>query len=166
MLVKRSIKISFLMLYVVLSSCLQASQKALLNISSTSQSVNQEFSLKQLQQLPQQKITAQLPWCNEVNTYEGPLLEDVFKLAGIQGRWLTFTGLDNYQISFDYKSIKEYKPILALQRDGELLSIRTKGPLLLVLPIDQYSELNTPLYHDYMVWQLIKIGVEDVKGSL
>ncbi|MCP4323412.1 MAG: hypothetical protein GY787_16490 [Alteromonadales bacterium] len=74
-------------------------------------------------------------------------------------------GVDKYQVSFSYHRIKKYKPILALQSDENLLSIRTKGPVLLILPIDEYEELNVSIFHDYMVWQLVKIEVEDIESD-
>lgn len=148
----------FILLSLPLFIC--ASEKIDLNIHSISQSVDKQYTLQQLLQLPQHEIRTKLPWSSEFHVYKGPYLEDVFVDANIEGQWLTMHGLDKYKISFSYQKIKKYKPILALQADGKLLSIRTKGPISLVLPLSEYKELDEVVYHDYMVWNLIKINIE------
>ena len=74
------------------------------------------------------------------------------------------SALDSYKISFDYQRIKKFQPILALQVDGKLLTVRTKGPIWVILPLDKYEALDAAIYHDFMVWQLVKLDVEE-KGS-
>ncbi|WP_022942330.1 molybdopterin-binding oxidoreductase [Psychromonas hadalis] len=159
-------KISLLSLLLFLAHSLFASEKVLLNIHSVSQSVNEFYTLKQLQKLPQHEIKITIPWTDEEHIYKGPYLEDVFSSAGIEGRWLTLYALDHYQVSFNYQRIKKYNPILGLQIDGELLTIRSKGPIWLILPVNEYKELEAAVYNDYMVWQLIKINSEDKENSV
>ncbi len=38
--------------------------------------------------------------------------------------------------------------------DGERLSLRDKGPLWLMYPIDDHAELQDPLYNVRLIWQL------------
>jgi len=144
---------------------LPASESTLLNIYSASQAIDEKYTLKQLQQLPQHDIETIIPWTNETHRYRGPYLEDVFTLANVKGEWLTMYALDHYQISVNFKKIKKYKPILALQVDGKLLTIRSKGPIWLIFPMSDYEELNAAIYHDYMVWQLLKISVEETQSA-
>lgn len=161
MFLKIIIKNFLLWLFLLLPFSLLASEKTVLNINSAPQSINVLYTLKQLQQLPQHEIRTKSPWTNGVHIYKGPYLDDVLKLAKTEGDWLTLHALDSYQISFNYQRIKKYNPILALQIDGTLLTVRTKGPIWLMLPIDEFKELGTAIYQDYMVWQLVKIDVED-----
>lgn len=161
MRLKSTIRRCFIILFLFMPFFISASEKIVLDINDMVQSVNEQYTLQELQQLPQQEISIQLPWTDQPYTYKGPYLEDVFEHAGVEGRWLTLHGVDNYKISYSYPSIEKYKPILALQADGNLLSIRSKGPIMLILPIDQYKELNTLVYHDYMVWHLMKIDISN-----
>jgi hypothetical protein len=161
MLIKNKIKKSFFLLLLSIPFLSAASEKVLLKINSDVREVREQYTLSELLHLPQYEVRTNTPWTNEMHTYSGPYLEDVFALAGVRGNEITLYALDHYQISFNFESIKKYKPILALAVDSELLTVRTKGPIWVVLPLDDYSELNAALYHDYMIWQLVKINVNE-----
>ena len=158
---KQNITMIFFLLLLTMPFLGEASEKVLLGIHSNSEQVSEQYTLGQLQQLPQYEMRVKLPWTNETHTYSGPYLEDVLLMANVSGQWLTMYALDHYQISFHFQRIKKYKPILALRIDEKLLTIRTKGPLWVILPMSEYKELNAAIYHDFMVWQLVKINVEE-----
>ena len=63
-----------------------SSEKVLLKINSTSASISEEYTLQQLQQLPQYEIKTSIPWSNSVHTFKGPSLEDVLALANAKGQ--------------------------------------------------------------------------------
>ena len=44
--------------------------------------------------------------------------------------------------------------ILAMQADGTRLSIRDKGPIWLMYPVDDFPELQDPKYNLRLIWQL------------
>jgi len=155
------IKVGFLSLLVTFSFYLSASEKKLLTVSSTSESINATFTQQQLMQLPQHEIKTNLPWTEDSHTYSGPRLEDVLTSLEAKGEWLTLRALDYYSVSVNINKIKKFNPILALKKDDKLLTVRSKGPIWLILPVDSYPELNAALYNDYMVWHLVKIDVED-----
>jgi len=155
------IKVSFLFMLVAFSSYLPASEKKLLTVNSISESINATFTQQQLMQLPQHEVTTNLPWTEESHRYSGPRLEDVLSSLDAKGQWLTLRALDYYSVSLNLNRIKKFNPILALKIDGKLLTVRSKGPIWLILPVDSYPELNAALYNDYMVWHLVKIDVEN-----
>lgn len=156
-------KIKNIFLFILLSGCcsLQATEKVLLDINFSSGLGDKQYTLSQLLQLPQHEVTTNLPWTEEQHTYSGPYLDDVLKSAQATGQWLCFEALDKYKVTLNYDRIKAFKPILALKRDGQLLTIRTKGPIWLILPVDDHETLNAALYNDFMVWHLVKIGVQE-----
>lgn len=149
----------FLLLLVSVSS--QAAEKTLLNVNVTSEGMNLSFTEAQLLALPQHDIYTSLPWTETKHTYSGPYLDDVLRMAQADGPWVCFEALDKYKVTLDYGLIKDFKPIIALKRDGKSLTVRTKGPLWLILPVDDHATLNAALYNDFMVWHLIKISVHD-----
>jgi len=158
---RRIIKVGFLSILATLSFYLPASEKTLLTVNSVSESIHATLTQQQLLQLPQHDITTNLPWTDASHTYSGPYLKDVLASLKAQGQWLTLTALDYYSVSLNFDRVKKFNPILALKRDGKLLTIRTKGPIWVILPVDSYPELNAALYNDYMVWHLVKIDVEE-----
>ena len=161
MKLKNKIKNTFLFLFLAVSCSLQATEKILLDINFSSGQGDRQYTLSQLLQLPQHEITTNLPWTEEPHTYSGPYRGDVLKSVQATGQWLCFEALDKYKVTLNYQRIKAFKPILALKRDGSFLTIRTKGPIWLILPVDDHAALDAALYNDFMVWHLVKIGVQE-----
>lgn len=153
------IKNSALFIVLTFSFYIEASEKALLEIFSAGE--RKQYTRVQLLQLPQYSINTKLPWTDESHTYSGPRLEDVLQLAKVKGHWLKLDALDFYNVSLNFNKIKKFNPILALERDKKQLTVRNKGPLWLILPVDDHAELKAAIYNDFMVWHLIKIGVQD-----
>ncbi len=44
--------------------------------------------------------------------------------------------------------------ILALRTNGARLTIRDKGPIWLMYPLDDHAELRDPVYNSRLIWQL------------
>jgi hypothetical protein len=53
-----------------------------------------------------------------------------------------------------------YDVILAVLRDGEVMSVRDKGPIWVIYPMDDYPELQDDVFNGRLVWQLKSISVE------
>ena len=43
---------------------------------------------------------------------------------------------------------------------GQAMSVRDRGPFWIMLPLSERPELDDPLYHRFMVWQLSGIELE------
>lgn len=160
MQLKTIVKKSCLLILLVVACYSQAGEKVLLDIIATPEGESKQYTQAQLLAFPQHEITTNLPWTEEKHTYSGPYLEDVLQASQVAGQWLSIEALDKYKVDVNFEKIKEFKPILALKRDGKLLTIRTKGPIWLILPVDYHSELSAALYNDFMVWHLVRIGVQ------
>jgi hypothetical protein len=44
-----------------------------------------------------------------------------------------------------------------MQANGKRLSLRDKGPIWLIYPLDDHAELQDPYYTIRLVWQLTKM---------
>ena len=53
-----------------------------------------------------------------------------------------------------------YDVILAVLRDGEPMSVRDKGPIWVIYPMDDHAELRDDSFNGRLVWQLKNIAVE------
>ncbi|MGL4716105.1 MAG: molybdopterin-binding oxidoreductase [Aeromonas sp.] len=130
------------------------------NIRSTAKVNGQVlFDLAKLQALPQYEIVTSNPWVDKPHKYRGPKLADVLAAAGADGKTITLTALNSFQITIEWDRVAQYAPILAWQDDGVVMRVRDKGPLWFMLPLDQYPELNRSEYTDMMIWQLDVIEV-------
>ncbi|MGO1121004.1 molybdopterin-dependent oxidoreductase [Rhodovibrionaceae bacterium A322] len=119
------------------------------------------FDQAALEALPQHKATIQASTWPQAHVFEGPLLSDVLKAAGVpeEATTLKVRALDGYEPEVDITSVRDYPAILALKADGEYLGLGGRGPLWLVFPIQDYPAL--PQGDDSAwVWAVFYIEVE------
>jgi hypothetical protein len=93
-------------------------------------------------------------------TFEGPLLRDVLKMAGIKDGSIKLTALNDYTIKFPVSDAFKYDVILARKRNGKIMSVRDKGPLFLMYPFHRHKELLKAEYFRRCSWQLNSIRAE------
>lgn len=108
--------------------------------------------------LPAKLIVTETDW-TPVSRFEGPLLRDVLKLRPGASGDLTVYALNQYAVSIPMSDLDKYSPILAHTRDDVRLKRSDFGPLFVVYPRDQYSELRTSKMAARMAWQVCRINV-------
>ncbi len=116
------------------------------------------FDAAMLEKLQSRKAIVETPWTTGQVTFEGPLLSAVLEEAGASGTTLTVRALNNYSSEvpmFD----AEIATILATHLDGQRMSVREKGPLMLVYPFDLDPGLYNEKYFSRSVWQIKEIEV-------
>lgn len=122
---------------------------------------NVEYDLSALQALPQTEFTTENPFIDGARVYSGPLLRDVLELSDLLDQEvITIRALNDYEIAFPVSDAIDFDVIIALKSEGSLMSIRDNGPLWLMYPVSDHSELNEPIYKSRMIWQLVEISAE------
>lgn len=119
-----------------------------------------QFDAAMLQALPALSFTTRSQWHNKPVTYSGVALNELLKAVGAQGSTLHLLALDHFEARVPMSDAARYNPMIALRADGQMLKVRTLGPVLLMYPFDQYPELHTDVYYSRCVWQLKRIVVE------
>ena len=112
-----------------------------------------------LAELPQHSISTRTPWYPRARRFTGPLLRDVLAAAGAQGSTLRLIALNDYSVDMPYEDVQKHDVILAHLLDGQPLSVRHKGPLLVIYPFDSNPELQNSKYYSRAAWQLRTIEV-------
>ena len=108
--------------------------------------------------LPQQQFVTHHSWSDKAETFRGPLLQDVLNTACENSEKIKLTALNDYAIDMDFNEVKKYQPIVALSVDGKRLSVREKGPLWVMLPLDKHNIKDRSL-DGIMIWQLSDIEI-------
>jgi len=121
------------------------------------------FDLAALQKLERRTIVSALPPSMKVqgqHEWVGVPIRAVLTAAGIKGATtIRVSALNAYSAAIPAEDLNRYDPILAYLRDGKPMSIREKGPLFVIYPFDQYSELQQMEYVNRAVWQANEIFV-------
>lgn len=117
------------------------------------------LTLAQLQALPQHSFRTATPWTSGIDTYTGPLLRDVLKLAQANGQRLKAAALNDYTVEIPLQDALATDVIVAHQVNGKAISVRDKGPLFVIYPFSSRPDLQSTTYYQRSIWQLKSIEV-------
>lgn len=141
-----------------------ASGKVILTISGKVAEKNTadaaQFDLAMLEKLPQQSFTTKTPWSKDPIKFTGPLLRDVLAAAKANGTTIKAMALNDYKTAIPVDDAKRYDMIVAHRMNGELIPVRTKGPLFIVYPFDSKAELQSSRFYARSAWQLKSMDIE------
>lgn len=114
---------------------------------------------RQLEALGMRELVTSNPFVDGVHRFAGVLLSDVLDLVGADGTTIMARALDGYTVQIPVQDARAYPVMLALERDGERMTVRNKGPIWIIYPIDQYDELDTEEFSARSIWQLSRLTV-------
>lgn len=108
--------------------------------------------------LPQQQFKTHHSWSAEAETFSGPLLEDVIKIACGDATKINLKALNDYSVDVDFTVAKSFRPIVAHSINGSRLSVRDKGPLWIMVPSDDLKVVSKEM-DGMLIWQLSDITI-------
>jgi hypothetical protein len=118
------------------------------------------LTLAQIQALPQHELTEQPTNFPNAGKFRGPLLSDVLKLAGAEGKNVKLTALDDYQVDITADEMAQHQPILSLELDGATLIGHDFGPYFVMWPFREKPEIDNDTFQAKAIWQVTKIEVQ------
>jgi hypothetical protein len=97
----------------------------------------------------------------DLTTFQGPSLRSVLNDIDVDRTAnLKMVALNDYASKVPASDAFTYGVILAVLRDGEVMSVRDKGPIWVIYPMDDNPELQREIFNSRLVWQLKSISVE------
>lgn len=118
-----------------------------------------QFDQAMLDALPQHTTNSQTPWYEGVQSFSGVVVSSLLESVGAKGSVLTVTALNAYSAEIPMEDFSHDPVILASRVNGELLSVRDKGPLFVIYPFDANPDLYNEVYFGRSVWQVTAITV-------
>lgn len=128
-------------------------------ISNTNQDSDALFDRYMLDQLPRDTISTHTPWNEGKHTYTGFQAEEFFELLGIEGENLRIIAMNDYMIDIPVQDFIEVGAIFATHMDGVPMTVRNKGPIMIIYPFDEKPELKNESYYGKSIWQVNQIVV-------
>jgi len=108
--------------------------------------------------LPQHEISTHTDFTEGLTEFRGPSAREALALAGVtEAAELRMAAVNDYSVTVPFSDLVDYDVVLATEVNGERLSIRNRGPIWLMYPLDQHPELKNSVYNDRLIWQLIRI---------
>ncbi len=135
--------------------------KVLLKISGnlTKPNVDGQLHLDKtiIESLPAVTFSTHTVWDEELQTFTGVRLSELFEAAGAEPASFIATGLDDYKFTVKGLEVWKYPIIVAYKHNGEYISVRKLGPLRIMFPFDDHAELDTEVNEASAVWQLLEL---------
>lgn len=120
-----------------------------------------EFSRTELKEMAQTSYHTTTEWTDGAPEFSGPLARDVIAAVGVGDATVAvMTAANDYAIEVPIEELIKYDVILATSVDGRRLSLRDKGPIWVMYPRDQHSELQDPVYNGRLIWQMVRIELK------
>lgn len=117
------------------------------------------FTWDMLSALPQHQFRTRTPWHAGTPQFSGPLLRTVLDKVQAQGQTLRAIGLNDYAVELPASDAAEWDVIVALLQDGRPMPVRERGPLFIIYPFDERTELRRQQYFNRSVWQLCRLEI-------
>lgn len=96
-------------------------------------------------------------WTDGVQTFKGVSLVTLLKSADVSEGTLKAIAINDYAVEIPVSDAIEDGPIVAYARNGEIMTIRDKGPLWLVYPYDSNPDYRSEITYSRSVWQLDRL---------
>ncbi len=129
------------------------------NISNTNSAGEAWFDIDMLKAFGVTEIDTQTPWTDGSAKFSGVLLSDLLNAVGAGSSGFQAIGLNKYKYDFRDIEHEKYPIIVAWQLNGEMLTIRSLGPLWMMFPFSDYPEIDDEMHRNAAVWQLIELSV-------
>jgi hypothetical protein len=123
----------------------------------------QACDLNGLEKLPAREIATALPSALGLpgtHQWKGVSLRHLVEMLGAnENSHIQVTALNDYSIQIPWSDLVRYDPIVAYRRNQQRMTIRDKGPLILIYPFDGTPHLQVQEYVNRTIWQINAISV-------
>jgi len=119
------------------------------------------FDRDMLRALGMHSLITTNPFETGLQRFEGVLLSDVLKHTGATGKTIIAHALDGYTVEIPAADATRYPVLLAMVWNGQEMTVRNKGPLWVVYPVDQFDELKKEIFSIRSIWQLTRLTIKE-----
>ncbi len=116
-----------------------------------------ELDLAMLQEMPVTTFKTNTIWLEKEVEFTGVNLKEILDYAGASGTLIHAIALNDYKVDIPSDMGDVDAPMVAYHIDGEIMSVREKGPLWVVYPYDQDAKYRTEVIYSRSIWQLDRL---------
>lgn len=129
------------------------------NISNTNVGDTAQFDQTMLADLGQATIKTRTPWYDGEVVFMGTPLSALLKAVGADGEALKAVALNDYETDIPILDAWETDVILATSLNGEIMTVRDKGPIFIIYPYSSDARFQTQTYYARSAWQVAMLIV-------
>lgn len=139
----------------------EVTQNALLTVEIEGNSAaTQRFTLSALREFEAVSFETETIWTDGVQQFTGVSLHHLISQFDVTEGVLHARAVNDYEVQIPLSDAIEGGPIIAYERNGKEMSLRSKGPLWIIYPYDSNPTYRTEVIYSRSIWQLdnIRIG--------
>ena len=129
------------------------------DISNTNEEQTAQFDRAMLESLDWTEIVSFTSLTEGPQVFAGPTLSSLLDAVGARGTRLRATAIDNYSIVIPAADAAEHNVILAMERNGVPMPVRSKGPIWVIYPLSEADAEKKKFFRE-MIWHLYRLSVE------
>lgn len=119
------------------------------------------FSLPDIERLGTYRLYTETFWPGEGGNYEGVLLKDLLATVNIEGvDAILVEAIDGYAQSLPRRDWERWPTLVATRKEGQPMTVRNKGPLRIIFPMESDPELQNRDMGAHWVWMIRFIAPE------
>ncbi|MEM9440668.1 MAG: molybdopterin-dependent oxidoreductase [Pseudomonadota bacterium] len=119
-----------------------------------------EFDRDMLQSIGVVEFETRTPWTEGDVRFTGISVAALLERVSPSGASVRAVAANDYVANIPIAILRDGGAILAMQMDGEPLTLRNKGPLWIIFPWSDKPELDRIEIHNYAVWQLLSMQIQ------
>jgi hypothetical protein len=121
-----------------------------------------QFDMATLESIGTIQYAVDDPFAKKQIVYTGVLLSQLLKVAGAapDSTALTLKALDDYSTDMKVSDGNKWPIIIATRADGAFMPVDKNGPLISVLPFNNFPEIDHVTYDAQWLWSLSAITVK------
>jgi hypothetical protein len=112
------------------------------------------FDLEMLQKLPSQTFSTKTPWFPQPRKFTGVSLQALLDAVGAQPVSVNAVALNDYRVDIPLEDFTRHGAMLAYWVDDKPMTVREKGPLIVIYPFDADADLRNAVHYSRAIWQL------------
>lgn len=154
----RSLLVAMLALIASIGSVSASEGEVVLTLKNADQV--HEFTVEDLRRIGEREIVTTTIWSEGEQSFVGVSLDRLLAETGVEGQTLEAAAVNDYAVEIPTSDAQPGGPIIAYMRNGNLMSLRDKGPLWVIYPYDSDVAFRTEEVYSRSIWQLNRITVK------
>ena len=120
-----------------------------------------QFDMDMLKAMDAETFVTTTIWTDGDQTFTGVPLNALLDAVGVDSGTLSASAINDYTVEIPVEDETTSQAIVAYMNNGEIMSVRDKGPLWIVYPYDSDDSLRAEVVFSRSIWQLDRIKVAE-----
>lgn len=113
-----------------------------------------QLTLSEFEAIDASTVETRTPWHKEKTLFSGVSGAALLKYLGTRATEVDAVALNDYKVTLPVSDLSDTGLIFATRKNGELMSVREKGPIFIIYPFDGNPSLDNEVIYARSIWQL------------